>query len=233
MTATAETHRERVRRTVEHVRQRLSATDPGHDWLHVERVWRTARQLAEREGARGDVVDLAALLHDVADAKFHGGDDAAGARETAAWLRELGVEEELLERTVEVVRAIHFPGPSVGVEEERRRSPSLEHAVVQDADRLDAIGAIGVARAFSFGGARGRPFYDAQSVPDLTMDRERYKASSGPTLDHFDEKLLLLKERMLTASGRELARSRHAFLERFVRQFRSELGGCRAAGGNR
>jgi uncharacterized protein len=186
----------------------MEKAEPGHDWSHVQRVRRLALQIAEKEGADLQVVELAALLHDVNDRKIKRGT-----------FRFSADDPDMEERVNEILDRIGYSGPS-GKEE----SPSLEHAAVLDADRLDAIGAIGIARAFSYGGSDNRPMHDPGQPPDLSMDRERYRASRSTTVNHFHEKLLLLKDRMLTNTGRELAEDRHRFLENFLERFLDEWG---------
>jgi len=211
-----------IDKAAEHIRNLLANDASGHDWWHIWRVWRTARWLAEREGADVAVCELAALLHDVADWKFHGGDIEAGPRVAREWLVAAGADRELADRVAGIVAAVTFKGAGVATP-----TASLEAACVQDADRLDAIGAIGIARAFAYGGAKGRLMHDPNQTPQHHQDFTAYRGNSGPTVNHFYEKLLLLRDRMQTASGRVLAEQRHAFLERFLEEFHAEwnLGG--------
>lgn len=196
--------------------------DGAHDWLHVERVWHNARAICAREpAAEVTVVELAALLHDLADWKFHGGDLSAGPRAAREWLAGAGAEAELTEQVAEIVGRVSFKGANVPDD-----MPTLEGRVVQDADRLDAIGAIGIARAFAYGGHAGRALYDPDAVPELHADPAAYHSSQGATITHFHEKLLLLRDRMHTAGGRELAEARHEFMEQFLRRFRDEVEGA-------
>lgn len=192
------------------------AADPGgHDWWHVWRVWQMARRLALAEGANVYLVELAALGHDVEDWKL---ERSAGT--LRGWLEEIGVEGEVIERVEEICRRVSFRG--AGVPDEM---PSLEGKIVQDADRLDAIGAIAIARTFAYGGVRGRPIYDPAEEPTLHASFEHYKTSSSSSLMHFYEKLFLLKDRLHTASARAIAQERHAFMERYVEQFLAEWEG--------
>lgn len=215
-----------VRRTEGFVRETMAeeagAAASGHDWWHVWRVQRLALAIGREEGAGADlfVVELAALLHDVGDWKFRGGDEGAGGREAASWLRGLGVEEALVGRVAEVVGEVSYKGAGVATP-----AGSAEAAAVQDADRLDALGAIGVARAFAFGGARGRALHDPALPPVLHGSAAGYKGAAGPTLNHFWEKLLQLEGRMQTATGRRLAGERHRFVEEFVARFLAEWEG--------
>lgn len=203
--------------TAAHVRKALGGDSSGHDWWHVWRVWQTARRLAAAEGADREVVELAALLHDIADWKFHGGDVDLGPRRAAEWLESLGAPDELVRRVADAVASVTFKGAGVATP-----TSTPEAACVQDADRLDAVGAVGIARAFAFGGARGRLMYDPDHPPELHADFAAYRRNSGPTINHFHEKLLLLKDRMQTAAGRAEAERRHAYMLDFLQQFHAE-----------
>ena len=188
------------------VRERCEGEPTGHDWHHIDRVRRTALAIGCEEGADLYVVELAALLHDVADWKFHGGDEEIGPQTAASWLHSLGVDAETVAHVREIVGTVSFKGAGVPTPMRTR-----EGAVVQDADRLDGIGAIGIARAFAYGGFRGLPMHDPEAEPFLAGSTDAYKAHRGSTINHFPEKLLLLAERMSTETGRRLARERHAF----------------------
>jgi uncharacterized protein len=203
--------------TEDYVKDRLPIDATGHDWHHVFRVRRHALRIAEAEGADRLIVDLAALLHDIADHKFHGGDETAGPRAARQWLERQAAPAELVDEVCQIIERLSFKGAGVAAE-----SLSLAGQCVQDADRLDALGAIGIARAFAYGGHKDRPLHDPQASPEMHTSFAAYKKGSGPTLNHFYEKLLLLKDRMNTATGRKLAEPRHAFLEEFVRRFRKE-----------
>jgi len=217
---------ELIEQTADYVKLKLTGDGTGHDWWHVYRVWRMAKWIGEAEEANLLVVELAALLHDIADWKAHDGDSAVGPRMAGEWLGSLGVEPMVIEHVSQVVADISFKG--AGVEQPRL---SLEGEVVQDADRLDAIGAIGVARAFAYGGAKGRLIYDPAVKPAEHTTAEAYLTDGGTTVNHFYEKLLLLKDRMNTATGRAIAEERHQFMEQFLRQFYEEWeGGWLAAG---
>ena len=206
-----------VPRVAARIRSRFAEEASGHDWHHIHRVWRLARKIAVAEGARLDVVDLAALVHDIADWKFHGGDDAIGPREAERLLREQGAGDDLVEPVVEIVATISFKGAGV-----RQPMRTLEGQCVQDADRLDAIGAIGIARCFAYGGHAGRLMYDPEVPPVLHATADAYKAAKGTSVNHFYEKLFLLKDRMNTATGRVLAEERHQFMASFVERFLEE-----------
>lgn len=209
-----------IDRAAAHIRSLLTGDSSGHDWFHIERVWKMARRLGQQERAHLFVVELAALLHDIADWKFHGGDDSAGPRAARAWLAEQQVDAETIEHVAEIIAGLSFKG--AGVETSMR---TLEGQVVQDADRLDAIGAMGIARAFAYGGAKGREMYNPDIPPEMHASFEAYKKNKGPTLNHFYEKLFLLADRMNTPSARELARGRHAHMQAFVTQFLEEWDG--------
>ena len=192
-----------IEATARYVRKALAEAEGGHDWWHVQRVWYTAQHLAHREGGAGLVVELGALLHDIADAKFHHGDEEEGPRRTAAYLNSQSVAPEVVAAVVHIVRQVSFRKGAV--------ADTLELAIVQDADRLDALGAVGIARAFSYGGYKGQPLYD----PD--------HPATPTTLRHFYDKLLRLKDRMNTETGRQIAAERHQFMEQYVAQFLREV----------
>jgi uncharacterized protein len=200
----------------------LTGEGSGHDWFHIERVRRTALVIGREEGADVFIVELAALLHDVADWKFAAGDHEAGPREARSWLNSLESDQGVIDHVCEIIRGLSFKGAGVATPMQ-----SLEGRVVQDADRLDALGAIGVARAFAYGGHKGRALYNPEVPPTPHESFEAYKKNSGPTINHFYEKLLLLRERMNTPTGRRLAAERHAFMERYLEQFFAEWEGSR------
>ena len=209
-----------VRATAGFVRERLGGEASGHDAWHALRVHRTAVRIARRERADAFIVALAALLHDIADWKAHGGDGEAGPREAARWLARFALPRETVDRVCAVLRDLSFKG--AGVREPRL---SREGEIVRDADRLDAIGAVGIARAFAYGGSRGRPIHDPALRPVRHRTAAAYLKSRGSTLNHFHEKLLLLRGRMRTAAGRRLAAGRDAFLRRFLDRFHREWDG--------
>ncbi len=206
--------------TAERVKALMEGEGSGHDWWHVYRVWRNAVHIAPHEPVDPVVVELAALLHDIADWKFHGGDRSAGPRAARSWLTELGVDETVVAHVCEIVGDLSFKGAGVPTPMRTR-----EGMVVQDADRLDAIGAIGIARAFAYGGYRGRALYEPDVTPRLHNSAADYLASGTHTINHFYEKLLLLKDRMNTDAARTIAAERHAFMEAFLTRFYAEWGG--------
>lgn len=213
-----------VESTIEFVKETLGNAEAGHDWFHTQRVFRNALLLAKDEDVDVLVVSLGALLHDIADAKFHEGDESIGPRMARDFLSSIGVEEQTISKVCYIIEEISFKN-SIGRKEETERSPELQ--VVQDADRLDALGAIGIARAFHYGGHKNRKIYDPEISPNLKMDKETYKKSDGPTINHFYEKLLLLKDRMNTQTGKKIAARRHEFLLNYLEQFYGEWNGER------
>lgn len=209
-----------LRRTEQLIRERLAGDSSGHDWWHIDRVRRNAMHIAREERADLFIVELAALLHDVADWKFHGGDDTAGPRAARDWLTSNQVDPVVIDRVCEIISTVSFKGAGVATE-----MVTIEGKCVQDGDRLDAIGAVGIARAFAFGGHFGRAMYDPEVPPHLHQSFAEYKSKGGPTINHFYEKLLLLKDRMQTSAGRRLATARHEFMERYLEQFYAEWNG--------
>jgi uncharacterized protein len=211
-----------IQETQEHVRGLLAGDSSGHDWFHIERVRRTAMLIGREEGADLVVVELAALLHDVADWKFAGGDHTAGPRAARHWLASRGVEGTLIDHVASIVAGLSFKGAGVPTP-----MATLEGQVVQDADRLDALGAIGIARTFAYGGHKGQPLHDPAIPPQPHASFDAYKRGGSTTINHFHEKLLLLAERMNTRTGRCLAIERQRFMERFLEQFQAEWDGLR------
>lgn len=208
------TEEEIINSTIAFVKKELEGAEGGHDWWHIERVWNNAKSIAKTEPVNLFIVELAALLHDIADSKFHGGDEDAGPEKAKAFLNNLSVEVETIAHVEKIIRNISFKGGNF-----KNDFYSLELGVVQDADRLDAIGAIGIARAFNYGGFKNRHIYNPDVPPNLTMDKAAYKKSDAPTINHFYEKLLLLKDRMNTTTGKKMAESRHRFMEAYLEEF--------------
>lgn len=209
-----------VERTVDFVRRELSGAESGHDWWHIFRVWKLAVRIAKEENADLFVVSLGALLHDIADAKFHDGDETIGPRMAEIFLLTQHLPENIIARVLNIVRFVSFKN-----RKEKPAFPSKELQIIQDADRLDAMGALGIARAFSYGGFKGREIYNPDIAPDPGMSKAEYKQSKSTTINHFYEKLLLLKDMMNTDTGKKMARQRHRFMEKFLRQFYSEWEG--------
>lgn len=206
-----------IQRTAEYVKEQLEGEGTGHDWWHVYRVWKTAAKIGEKENADLFVVELAALLHDIGDFKFHNGDTSVGPRMAEAWLRKMEVGEPVINHTCEIVRDVSYKG--AGTPTPMR---TIEGKAVQDADRLDAVGAIGIARTFAYGGAKGREIYNPDVKPENHQTFDQYKNGTGPTINHFYEKLLLLKDRMNTETARKIAQKRHNFMETFLETFYAE-----------
>lgn len=209
-----------IQNTIDFVKKSLIDAEGGHDWFHIERVYNNARHIASSEEADPLVVALGALLHDIADSKFHNGDEEVGPKTARDFLQRQQVQPQVIEHVVKIIENISFKGGKVS-----RDFNSIELDIVQDADRLDALGAIGIARTFNYGGFKGRALYDPSIPPNLHMTKEEYKASTAPTINHFYEKLLLLKDRMNTVTGRQMAEERHRFMETFLQQFYLEWKG--------
>lgn len=211
-----------IEKTIAFVKEKLRGAEAGHDWFHIERVYKNALLIAQ-DDTEADllVVQLGALLHDIADSKFHDGDESIGPETARQFLSENNVEGDVIEKVVKIIENISFKG---GV---NREYTSRELDIVQDADRLDAIGAIGIARTFNYGGFKNRELYNPDIKPYLNMTKEEYKNSTAPTINHFYEKLLLLKDKMNTPKGKELAQQRHKFMEQFLEQFYKEWNGER------
>jgi uncharacterized protein len=212
-----------IKNTINFVKQQLKGAEAGHDWWHIQRVHKNALRILENEnGADKTVVELGALLHDIADAKFHEGDENKGPEMARDFLLQQGINEETIQSTEFIIRHISFKGGSNhGIKK------SKELMIVQDADRLDALGAIGIARAFNYGGFKNRIFYDPAIPPTNYPDARAYHNSNAPTINHFYEKLLLLKDRMNTKTGKRLAQERHRFLQIFLDQFFAEWEGVK------
>ncbi|HET8886644.1 MAG TPA: HD domain-containing protein [Salinimicrobium sp.] len=208
-----------IENTKKFVQQTLKSAEGGHDWFHIERVYKNARQISKTEKVDEFIVALGALLHDIADSKFHNGDESIGPKIAVGFLKSEKVGADIIEHVQQIIENISFKG---GNEIQQFRSPELD--VVQDADRLDAIGAIGIARTFNYGGFMNRKLYDPQIKPNLEMTKAEYKTSTAPTINHFYEKLLLLKNRMNTETGKQMAKERHEFMQVYLNQFYRECG---------
>ena len=206
--------------TVQYVKKTLAGAEGGHDWFHIERVWKNAKLIASGEECDLEVVELAALLHDIADSKFHGGDEEIGPKKAREYLSNARIETHKVNHVVSIIENVSFKGGH-----NARNHSSIELDIVQDADRLDAIGAIGIARTFNYGGFKNRAIYDPSIAPNLNMTKEEYKKSTAPTINHFYEKLLLLKDLMNTESGKRIAEQRHQYMEGFLNQFYNEWNG--------
>ena len=209
-----------IEKTIEFVKSTLADAEGGHDWWHVYRVWKAAKHIAQFEDVDMFIVELGALLHDIADSKFHDGNEEIGPKKAREFLLLEGLSDEIITHVQNIINNISFKG---GKLPQKFKSPELD--VIQDADRLDALGAIGIARAFNYGGHKGRTIYNPEITPDLNMSKEQYKKGDAPTLNHFYEKLLLLKDRMNTNTGKKLANERHEFILAYLVQFYKEWDG--------
>lgn len=209
-----------IDKTIQFVKNKLEGAEGGHDWFHIERVYKNSLLIAQDEVCDLVAVKLGALLHDIADSKFHGGDETVGPVVARAFLEQEKLPEETINHVIKIIENISFKGGKV-----KQEFTSIELNIVQDADRLDAIGAIGIARAFNYGGFKNRGLYDPKLAPNLNMTKEEYKNSNAPTINHFYEKLLLLKDKMNTTSGKSIAAERHRYMENFLSQFYAEWDG--------
>ncbi len=209
--------------TKEFVKSTLTDAEGGHDWFHILRVYNNALLIAKDEKVDKFVVSLGALLHDIADSKFHKGDETVGPKIARKFLFKHNVDSLVIEHVINIIENISF---NKSLESgEKFKSPELD--VIQDADRLDAIGAIGIARCFNYGGFKNRALYNPEIKPNLNMSKEEYKKSTAPTINHFYEKLLLLKDKMNTKTGKRIAQQRHDYMKQFLDQFYSEWNGKR------
>ena len=209
-----------IDKTILFVKEQLKNAEGGHDWFHIERVYKNSLLISSNEICDLEVVQLGALLHDIADSKFHNGDETVGPKIARTFLEKENVAEETIIHVIAIIENISFKG---GNFENKFTSKELE--IVQDADRLDALGAIGIARTFNYGGFKNRAIYNPNIAPKFNMGKEEYKNSDAPTINHFYEKLLLLKDKMNTRSGKKIAEQRHLYMENFLSQFYAEWEG--------
>ncbi|NHF60463.1 HD domain-containing protein [Flavobacteriaceae bacterium TP-CH-4] len=212
-----------IDKTIAFVKKELEGAEGGHDWFHIQRVYTNARTIAKGEKVDSLTVALGALLHDIADAKFHDGDETVGPRIARDFMKSIDVDKAVISHVIRIMENSSFKNSLEKKGDTTFTSPELQ--VVQDADRLDAIGAIGIARAFNYGGFKNRELYNPAIVPNLNMTKEEYKKTTAPTINHFYEKLLLLKDRMNTETGKEMAEKRHRFMLDFLEQFYKEWEG--------
>ena len=210
-----------IEKTIAFVKEKLNDAEGGHDWFHTERVWKNAIRISQSEDVDDFVVELAALLHDIADSKFHNGDESIGPKVAREFLFSQNVDSAIIEHVVSIIENMSFKNSFDNKEDFN----SIELQVVQDADRLDAIGAIGIARCFNYGGFKNRAIYNPSISPKVNMTKEEYKHSAAPTINHFYEKLLLLKDLMNTNTGRKMAQERHDYMLSFLDQFYAEWNG--------
>lgn len=220
-----------IAKTKTFVQQELANAEGGHDWWHIYRVWKTASTIANEENADEFIVQIAALLHDIADSKFHNGNENIGPEKAVKFLKENNLDSKSIDHIEAIIRNMSFKNTF-----DKILFSSVELDVVRDADRLDAIGAIGIARTFNYGGHKGSEIYNPNVKPNLKMTKKEYKNSNSPTINHFYEKLFLLKDMMKTSTGKRLAEERHAFMEMYLEQFYGEwdgetrIKGCRKVG---
>jgi len=209
-----------IETTIQFVKATLAQAEGGHDWFHIERVYKNAVLIAASENCDLVIVQLGALLHDIADSKFHDGDESIGPRTARTFLESEKVAPATIDHVIAIIENISFKGGKV-----ERQFSSIELDIVQDADRLDAIGAIGIARTFNYGGFKNRALYNPEIAPNLNMTKDEYKNNEAPTVNHFYEKLLLLKDKMNTTTGKQIAQDRHRYMEDFLEQFYAEWEG--------
>jgi uncharacterized protein len=209
-----------IEKTRLYVENELAGDGSGHDWWHVYRVWSIAKKITQKENADPTIVELSALLHDIADWKFNDGDESAGPRQATAWLNKNGVDPRLVGEVCEIISTLSYKGAGVATP-----MRTIEGKIVQDADRLDAIGAVGIARTFAYGGNKNRLMYHPEETPVMHESFDHYKNNKGHTINHFHEKLLLLKDRMNTESAKKLAEQRHLFMENYLDRFHREWNG--------
>lgn len=213
---------ELINKTIIFVKEKLNDAEGGHDWFHIERVYKNALLIAKDTNCNLEIVQLGALLHDIADSKFHNGDESIGPKTARTFLEAENVSEDIIQHVVDIIENISYKGGNF-----EKKFSSVELDIVQDADRLDAIGAIGIARAFNYGGFKNRALYDPEIAPVANMTKEEYKKNNAPTINHFYEKLLLLKDKMNTERGKQIASERHHFMEQFLAQFYAEWEGVK------
>ena len=214
--------KEIIQNTIDFVKEELKNAEGGHDWFHIERVYKNTILISKEENVDVLVVSLAALLHDIADPKFYNGDEEIGPRIAQDFLEKQKVDVKTSNHVINIIKHISFKN---SFDTDGDKFTSKELKVVQDADRLDAIGAIGIARCFNYGGFKNRALYNPEIGPNLKMSKKEYKNSDAPTINHFYEKLLLLKDKMNTSSGQRIAADRHLFMESYLKQFYSEWNG--------
>lgn len=206
-----------IESTIAFVKEKLEGAEAGHDWFHIERVWKLSKKIAQNETCNLEVIELAALLHDIADPKFHNGDEELALKISGEFLESKNADAPIIDQVLFIIKNISFKNRN-----EIAENPPIELQIVQDADRLDAIGAIGIARTFNFGGFKNNLMYHPEIEPKLNQTKEEYKKSNGTTINHFYEKLLLLKDLMNTETGKKLAEDRHNFMLSFLKQFYHE-----------
>lgn len=206
-----------INKTAKYIEKKLKGEGSGHDWWHVYRVWQIAKKIGKKEKGNLFIIELASLLHDIEDWKFSNGDDSVGPKLASDWLKKLKVENNIIEKVEKIIKDMSFKGAGVNMP-----IKTLEGKIVQDADRIDAIGAIGIARTFAYGGYKNREIYNPNIKSKIHKSFKSYKNSNSPTINHFYEKLLLLKNLMNTKSAKKLAKKRHEFMQQYLKQFFTE-----------
>jgi len=210
-----------VAKTAKYIKDKFSGEGSGHDWWHMYRVWQLSKEIYKNEHeANHLVVELAALLHDIADWKFNDGDTEAGPKAAREWLMSINVSEDIIEHVEEIIHTISYKGAGVASNTE-----TIEGQIVHDADKIDALGAIGIARVFAYGGSASREIHNPEIKSVLHKTFEEYKNNNGTSINHFYEKLLLLKDRMYTDTGKQIAESRHQYMEKYLEEFYKEWDG--------
>ncbi len=209
-----------IKQTEEYVRKTMVGESSGHDFWHAYRVWKMSKHIGKTEDVDMFIVEIAALLHDIADWKLYGGDEEIGPKTARKWLESLNVKEESINHICQIIKDISFKGANV-----KSQMKTKEGMIVQDADKLDAIGAIGITRTFAYGGVMKREIYNPELEPTMHNSFEEYKNSNSPTINHFYEKLLLLKDRMNTKTAKQIALGRHRYMEDFLKKFYNEWEG--------
>ncbi len=215
-------HHALLNRTELFVKDALKNAEKGHNWFHINRVRTSALEIAKHEHSNILVVELAALLHDIGDSKFHNGDESEGPKQVGKFLNEQPIEPNVTEHIIAIIKNMSFKN---SLDTSSTCFKSIEMDIVQDADRLDAIGAIGIARAFHYGGFKDREIYDPEIKPNLHISKDEYKNSTAPTINHFYEKLLRIKESLNTSYAKKIAEERHLFMLKFLEQFYKEWNG--------
>lgn len=210
-------NKEIIQKTIIFVKKELKSAEKGHDWWHIYRVWSLAQKIAKKEKGNLFIVEIGALLHDIADSKFHDGDEEKGPNKAREFLQSLHIPSKDVQHIENIIRHISFKGEN---HTQQFRSPELD--IVQDADRLDAMGALGIARCFHYGGYKNREIYNPEIPPQINMSKEEYKKNRGTAINHFYEKLLLLKNKMNTKTGKKMAEKRHIFMENYLKEFKKE-----------
>ncbi|MBT4856295.1 HD domain-containing protein [bacterium] len=209
-----------IEKTREFVRKEMEGEGSGHDWWHIDRVTKTALTIGKEEKADLFIVELGALLHDIADQKFHNGDETVGPRVATQWLESLNTEQYVIDAVCQIIKDISYKGANTATP-----MKTLEGQIVQDADRLDALGAVGIARCFAYGGHKQQPIHSPDINPINHATFEEYKKTKTTSINHFYEKLLLLKDRINTESGKKIAQERDLFMQQFLDQFFAESEG--------